>query len=517
MQLRFQEFDDFIVYDKAYGHRTHRVSDGQFGLIEYLSEKMDRPLYVVHRLDKETSGLILFAKSKTAATTFGEIFEKHLIQKTYYFLTDHAKTETTFTVKTHIEKKQNFLMNVPGLPPNSETDFEFVQNLGPYFLWRAKPKTGKPHQIRLHAEFAKINILGDGEHKGSPYFRLALHAQELKFNYGGQDYNFESTLPPILKENNLAGFDALLEENHYKRHQLYKMEPGESYRLIHLESDQIRADVFGDHLWIYDYTKNKMSDEEKKSIENFAKRKNLKLVIRHMLDRGQGVGGLEDATLESQVHMNWTALEEKVNYQLKLDSGFSPGLFLDQRENRKWVQTNSFKKKVLNLFSYTAGFSVNAALGSAQEICTVDVSEKFLNWSKENFNLNHLGDSQYEFFAQDAMVFLKGSIKRGRQWDLIICDPPSFARSQDGIWKLETDLPQLAYLMFQCLEPQGEILFTSNLESRTREEVAELFCKKLPEKKIEISRMPMQSLDFEITDDLTNLMKGFLVKKISDK
>jgi 23S rRNA (cytosine1962-C5)-methyltransferase len=215
MQLRFQENDDFIVYDKAYGHRTHRVSDGQFGLIEFLSEKMDRPLYVVHRLDKETSGLILFAKSKTAATIFGEIFEKHQIQKTYYFLTDHVKTETSFTVKTHIEKKQNFLMNVPGLPPNSETQFEFVKNLGPYFLWRALPRTGKPHQIRLHAEFAKINILGDGEHKGSPYFRLALHAQKLQFNYGGQDFTFESELPPILKENDLVGFDALLDVTNF--------------------------------------------------------------------------------------------------------------------------------------------------------------------------------------------------------------------------------------------------------------------------------------------------------------
>ena len=64
MQLRYQEFDDFIVVNKGFGLRTHRVSDVQFGLVEYLSEKLAQNFFVVHRLDKETSGLILFAKSK---------------------------------------------------------------------------------------------------------------------------------------------------------------------------------------------------------------------------------------------------------------------------------------------------------------------------------------------------------------------------------------------------------------------------------------------------------------------
>ncbi|MBC7420338.1 MAG: class I SAM-dependent methyltransferase [Bdellovibrio sp.] len=516
MQLRFQEFDDFIVFDKAYGLRTHRVSDGQLGLIDFLAQKLDMPLFVAQQLDKETSGVMVFAKSKEAAKKLNEIFDKGQSTETYFFLTDQKKTETAFTVKTHIGRTQKSLANIPGQTPNSQTDFEFVREIGAHFLWKATPKTNIPHQIRLHAAFSRIAILGDAEHKGSAYFRLALHGQKLQFTLNDVSHSFESELPPCLKENSLTGLDGLLEESFHKRHQLYKMDPDESYRLIHLENDLIRADIFADRLWVYDYTKNKMSDSDRESIEKFAAKKSLTPVIRHMPDRGQGVGGLDDDTSESQAHLNWVAQEEKVSYLLKLDSGFSPGLFLDQHESRKWVRENCFGKRVLDLFSYTGGFSVNAAKGLAKEVVSVDVSEKFIEWSKENFALNRIDESKAEFNAQEVTFFLKGAIKEDRQWDLIICDPPAFGRSkEDGIWKLENELSQMVYLIFQCLEKNGEILFSCNLDQRTREEVLEIFIKKLPEKKIEIIRMPMQSLDFELPDDLTNLTKGFIVKRLS--
>ncbi len=515
MQLRFQEFDDFIVFNKAYGLRTHRVSDGQLGLIDFLAEKLDMPLFVAHQLDKETSGVMVFAKSKDAGRKLSDLFDKGQTKETYFFLTDQKKTETAFTVKTHIGRSKTSLINVPGQVPNSETQFEFVSDLGANFLWKATPKTNIPHQIRLHAEIAKIGILGDSEHKGSPYFRLALHAQKLEFAHNGVEHSFESESPPCLKANSLAGLAGLLEESLFKRHQLYKMDENESYRLMHLDSDLIRADVFGDHLWVYDFTKNKMSDEDRAAIEAFAGLHQFKLTVRHMPDRGVAVGGLDADNSESQAHLNWIAQEEKVSYLLKLDSGNSPGLFLDQRENRKWVRGNSFGKKVLDLFSYTGGFSLNAAIGLAKEVSTVDIDAKFLEWSKENFSLNRIDESKSEFTEQEASYFLKTALKEDRKWDLIICDPPAFDRSvEEGIWKLENELSQLAHLMFQALEKNGQILFACNLDQRTREEVLEMFIHKLPDKKIEVIRMPMQSLDYEVTDDLTNLTKGFIIKRL---
>lgn len=532
MQLSYTEHDDFIVVNKAFGLRTHRVSDGQFGFIEFLNEKLNsQELYVVHRLDKETSGLMLFAKSKVSAQKLASLFESHQIKKTYYFLTDRKVDVKNITIKSHIDRLQNQFVNRPGLEPNSETELTWIEKVGQFDLWKAHPKTGKPHQIRLHAEQARIPILGDKEHNGSAFFRLALTSTEMEFHYPIADstldnsqnsenspaseskhFHFKIPLTGIFNQSSQYDYASLLEECLIKRNTTYKLsDTNESFRLCHEEAENIRADLFNQHLWIYDYSKNGLTTEERKSIETFAEKHNFKLIIRHMLDRGHGVGGLETSTLDSQTQSNWVAKEEGISYLLKLDSGFSPGLFLDQRENRLWIRNNSENKTVLNLFSYTSGFSCNAAIGKASEVTTVDVSSKFLDWSKENFTLNQLDPEKYEFFSQDCIVFLKGSLKRNRKWDLIICDPPTFGRSKDGIWKLEKDLPQIALLMVQCLNPKGKILFTCNYEGRTREEILELFTTKLSNKKFNVSRLPMLSLDYELTDDLKNLMKGFFI------
>lgn len=518
MQLRIIENDDFITLSKPYNIRTRQVSDGQFGFVDFLTEKLAKSLFVVHDLDNGTSGLILFAKSKESAAKISELFEKQQIKKTYYFLTDKAfntpNLDGIMNVTSHIDKQNNTFFNNPAKEPNSETDFKFIKPLGKYFLWSAQTKTCKSHQIRLHAEKAKIAILGDSEHGGTRYFRLALHSQRLEFNFSGVAHVFESELPPLLSQEFTCEIEALFTENCAKRNQLYDILPGESYRLLHIESDDVRADILNDHLWVYDYSKHGLSDANKKVIAEFALSKNLKLIIRHMINRGQGVGGLENTTLEiSTRETEWLATEENIKYKLKIDSGFSSGLFLDQRENRKWVRQNSLNKNVLNLFSYTADFSINAALGGAREVTTVDVSPKFLDWSKENFLLNHLDPAKYEFFAQDCTIFLKGVIKLDRKWDLIICDPPSVGRSKDSIWKLENDLPMLAKNMVDCLNPGGQILFTCNLEKHSRSEIMDLFLKNLKKAKLQKSRLPMLSLDYELTDDLNNLMKGFLITK----
>ena len=504
MQLRFQEFDDFLAFNKPFGVRTHKVADGQLGFIENLEENLQRELWVVHRLDKETSGVILFAKSKQAAADLSALFEAHQIKKTYLFLTDRPHSDTHFKIESYIEKQSEFFVNVDGKPANSETTLEFVRAVGKYFLWQALPKTGKPHQIRLHAQKAGLSILGDDQHGGSWHHRLALHALKIEFTLHQKNYAIENTSPPMT---------SLLEDGFYSRQNLFHLPVGESYRLLHTESDEARADIFGDRLWIYDYSQIGMTPEAHQQVKEFTSAQKLTPIVRHMLNRGEGVGGLEQSTLEAQSTSSWTASEEGVHYLFKTDSGFSPGLFLDQRQNRLWFRSQAEGKQVLNLFSYTSGFSVNAALGGAQGVTTVDVSKKFLEWSRENFKLNGLETEKYEFFAQDTLLFLKGSVKRARKWDLIVCDPPSFGRSKDSVWKLEQNLPELAELLWSCLNKKGQILFTCNLEKRTRDEVIQLFTKKLKGQHYTVQQMPQMSLDYECTDELKNLMKGFILKK----
>lgn len=266
------------------------------------------------------------------------------------------------------------------------------------------------------------------------------------------------------------------------------LDDNQCYRLPHAN-----ADIYGKVLWIYWYQNLPPSSDEQREIFEFAKSINKSVCIRHMLNRGAGVGGKESSSLicNDDLLTEWTAYEGPIRYVLKKNAGFSPGLFLDQRENRRWVLENAKSKKVLNLFSYTSGFSVAAALGNASEVTTVDVSGSFLEWSKENFKLNNLTPENYEFFAQDVPLFMAGAVKRQRQWDLIICDPPSFGRSKDSVWKIEKDLAGLASLLWKCLNPGGQILFTFNYEKWVWQDAVNIFTQHLNKKEYIIKPVPM--------------------------
>ena len=107
-------------------------------------------------------------------------------------------------------------------------------------------------------------------------------------------------------------------------------------------------------------------------VKNIYKKNNFIYVVRHMINRGQGVGGLEHKDLYyTDCPEKWIALESQIQVELRRDQGFSPGLFLDQRSNRRWISEKSKNKSVLNLFSYTSVFSVAAAIGGANQITTV--------------------------------------------------------------------------------------------------------------------------------------------------
>lgn len=287
------------------------------------------------------------------------------------------------------------------------------------------------------------------------------------------------------------------------------------YRLLHDLKFGFQADIYGETLWVYWYNDTAPTENVISQISRFATDNKMHFVLRHMINRGVGVGGKESVDLvkSKNIPEEWTAFENQIQFQLRTNAGFSPGLFLDQRENRKWVFENSLNKKVLNLFSYTSGFSVAAALGNPEGVTTVDASSNFLNWSKENFLLNQLQPENYEFFAQDSLLFLSGSGKRNRAWDLIICDPPSFGRTKTTLWRIEKDLPDLILKMWACLADGGQILFTCNYEKWTLSELESVFRKTLSGEKFKLIKLPTVGVDFELTASTQNLTKGFILHK----
>ena len=134
------------------------------------------------------------------------------------------------------------------------------------------------------------------------------------------------------------------------------------------------------------------------------------------------------------------------------------GLFPEQAVNWSWIidKIRSRKEpvKVLNLFAYTGGATVAAAYAGADEVCHVDASKGMVSWAKENIQLSGLENQKVRFIVDDVIKFVQREIRRGRQYDGIIMDPPSFGRGPNGeIWKIENELYGLVELCSQVLSP----------------------------------------------------------------
>lgn len=152
-----------------------------------------------------------------------------------------------------------------------------------------------------------------------------------------------------------------------------------------------------------------------------------------------------------------------LNYEIDLTAGYSQGLFLDQRPQRsRMMERLRPGQKVLNLFSYTCAFSVAAASRGAVTT-SVDLSRPYLEWGKRNFSLNRLDPEGHFFCRGDSFEWLRRFAKKGRTWDGIVLDPPTFSRNADGkIFRVEQDFAELTALCLSVLSPGGWLLASTN-------------------------------------------------------
>jgi 23S rRNA (cytosine1962-C5)-methyltransferase len=121
-------------------------------------------------------------------------------------------------------------------------------------------------------------------------------------------------------------------------------------------------------------------------------------------------------------------VEHGVKLEVDLLEGQKTGLFLDHRENRRFIGAMASGRSLLNLFSYTGGFSIHAALGGASHVTSVDVAPGAMAAAKSNFELNGLSPSQHDFVVGDVFEYLASGVES--KWDIVVSDPPSFARSR---------------------------------------------------------------------------------------
>ncbi|MBR0181194.1 MAG: class I SAM-dependent rRNA methyltransferase [Prevotella sp.] len=232
-----------------------------------------------------------------------------------------------------------------------------------------------------------------------------------------------------------------------------------TYRLVHGEGDHLPGliiDVYGktavmqahsigmhlSRVEIAEQLVSVMGDR----IENVYYKSETTLPFMDDMENGFLYGGSDDNT----------AVENGLMFYVDWLRGQKTGFFVDQRENRALLERFAERKKVLNMFCYTGGFSFYAMRGGAKLVHSVDSSAKAIELTNRNVALNFPGDSRHKAFCEDAFKFLE---QAGDQYDLIILDPPAFAKHRGALHNALKGYTRLNMKALQKIQPGG-ILFT---------------------------------------------------------
>ena len=232
-----------------------------------------------------------------------------------------------------------------------------------------------------------------------------------------------------------------------------------TYRLVHGEGDHLPGliiDVYGKtavmqahsigmHLSRVEIAEQLVSVMGSR-IENVFYKSETTLPFMDDMENGFLYGGSDDNT----------AVENGLMFYVDWLRGQKTGFFVDQRENRALLERFSAGKKVLNMFCYTGGFSFYAMRGGAKLVHSVDSSAKAIELTNRNVSLNFPGDTRHKAFCEDAFKFLDSSTLN---YDLIILDPPAFAKHRGALHNALKGYTRLNMKAMQKIQPGG-ILFT---------------------------------------------------------
>lgn len=182
--------------------------------------------------------------------------------------------------------------------------------------------------------------------------------------------------------------------------------------------------------------------------------------------------------------------ERDLKFWVNLDDFLDTGLFSDHRDTREIIKKISKDKNFLNLFAYTGAFTCAAALGGAKSTTTVDRSDTYLNWAKENLQLNALWSANHKIVQSDSFNYLQRADSEKKRFNLAVVDPPSFFQDNQRkvSFDIDKDHPKLLDAVLKVMEKDSEVYFSTNhqnftpkFESLTLKNIVELTPKTIPE------------------------------------
>jgi 23S rRNA (cytosine1962-C5)-methyltransferase len=470
------EDEHLLVVHKPAGWNMHAPAPhaGE-GIYDWLRHREPRwsSLAILHRLDKETSGVLVFGKTPAANRSLTEQFTQRLVRKKYLLFTDRPGPKREFIVKTALVRVgEKYVSRPPHAGAEiSETHFTPATVTDRrYKVIEAEPLTGKTHQIRVHAAERGFPILGDALYGGTPAARLFLHAAEISFIHPATSKPVTFCAPP--------NFDA--DARLALRAAMIEPETTNAYRVIHGASDGWPGwyvERLGDFL--LSQSEQPLRADQREELARLAKTLSARGAYHKILSRQvrrATVADLSPQLVLGEAAPEWfEILENGVRFEMSFNEGYSIGLFLDQRDNRRRFlsghiaadfplynpRTPDAKPEVLNVFAYTCGFSVGAARAGARTT-SLDLSKKYLEWGRRNFTLNGLDPAAHDFIYGDAFDWLRRLEKKGRVFDAVMLDPPTFSQSKEhGVFRAEKDFEKLVAAALPLVKPGG-ILFAAN-------------------------------------------------------
>jgi len=211
--------------------------------------------------------------------------------------------------------------------------------------------------------------------------------------------------------------------------------------------------------------------------------------------------------------------ENEANFAIYLDDGAMVGVFLDQRDVRRTIRDKYAKGKTfLNTFSYTGAFSIFAALGGSSKTTSVDLAKRSLPKTTEQFEINKIDVQNQEIIVEDVFNYFKYAVKKNLLFDMVVLDPPSFARSKKRTFSASKDYVNLLKEAIQITKKGGIIVASTNSANFSMMTFSDFISKAFKELKgkYEVKERFSLPKDFRVLNKFKegNYLKVVFIKKL---
>ena len=315
---------------------------------------------------------------------------------------------------------------------------------------------------------------------------------------------------------NQAFFETLFRQAKEKRSAYYQDDLTTAFRLFNQEGDGfggLTVDLYGDYAAFSWY--NSYVYQIRKVISEAFRQVFPEVLGTYEKIRFKGLD-YESAHVYGQEAPDFfTVLENGVLYQVFMNDGLMTGIFLDQHEVRgSLVDGLAMGKSLLNMFSYTAAFSVAAAMGGASQTTSVDLAKRSRELSQAHFQANGISTDDHRFIVMDVFEYFKYAKRKGLTYDVIVLDPPSFARNKKQTFSVAKDYHKLISQSLEILNPGGIIIASTNAANVSRQKFTEQIDKGFAGRSYQILNKYGLPADFAYNkkDESSNYLKVISMK-----